>query len=279
MAKGHEPAIEAVTLSAAEHVDGLVLPKGTTLEREARWDEARDEYGPKQLARFTLSAAINACGIQLPAHIPIDVRRGMPVFSYANTSEGTSVHLVWRVPRAQVVDGRAIPADSLLGIECASRKITLVVESKPFDVDHVRVTSAAWYPSEQGGGPLLLQLAAAADIVGVHVPAGFTVTFAPNGHLFSLLGPSNIGVQVGDHVCWTSTQADQIRFDDKARATCTEVVAGGVLCDGHLPIVLHGGADGGHLASCTLASSFHHGDRAWPVGTQLWLAPDGQPLP
>jgi hypothetical protein len=278
LAKGHQPAKESVLLAAPQTFEGILLPKGTAVVLEAQWDNARDQYGPKQLFRFRLPTAIDACGTRLPAKVQIEIRRGIPAATTVNVPPSTAVHVVWRSPAAVRIGERSVPAGSSVGVECSSHQLTLLYTGKAFDVDQARVISAAWYPSELGGKPLWLLLAAPADIAGIHVPSDFAATFSPNGHLLSLLGPSNVGVKVDDRVCWTQMQGHEIRFDESARVTCKEAAPAGVPCDTRKPILLHDGSDSGHLARCTLTSPFQYASHIWEAGAEIRLAPDGHPV-
>lgn len=218
-AKGREPEVVTKKLVAPQAFERVTLPKGTTVRLERGWDGEHGQYGPQQLARFTLPASLDACGARLPAHVEIEIRRGPPAFAWTEVGASSAVHVVWHTRAAMRAAARTIPAGSLVGFECGADQLSLLVEPGAFEVGTVKATSAAWYPSDVARGLLWIQLAARADLGAVHVPADSLVTFDPSGRVVRIFSPRDAAVIVGDRVC-LGGGAQGIVLDAHGRASC-----------------------------------------------------------
>jgi hypothetical protein len=277
-AKTHPPDVTESRMAAAGSVDSIELPAGTVVTREAPWDPARDQYGPGVLTAFRLARAATVCSTQLPAHISISVRHGLPAFANLDpqpSSGGT--HVVWTAQHARRIGVREIRAGDTVGVECPSGRVTVLASSAAFEVGHLTVDSALWYPADLGGGLLSVRLRVPAIVDGIRVPAEFSATFGADGSLVTLLGPPTSGVVVGDRVCWTSQLGTEIRIDHD-HAKCVEAITGGARCDARNDVRLYDGPATGRLASCKLAAPFSANGHTWTAGATVRLDRDGRAL-
>ena len=278
VAKSHPPQVTQSHLAAAGLVDGIELPAGALVTRQAEWDEAVNQYRASTMTEFRLTRAATVCATQLPAGLPISVRHGLPAaVELARAPASSATHLVWTTRRATRIGSRGIRAGDTVGVECPSGAMTLLASERSFDVERLHVDAALWYPADLGARLLRVQLRSPAEIGGIRVPAGFAVTFALDGAPATLLGPPTSAVVVGDKVCWTWQLGSEIRID-RDQTKCVEATMDGARCNAHEEIQLHDGAAAGHLARCVLAAPFTANGHTWSTGATLRLDRDGNAL-
>lgn len=257
-AKGRPAEITRERLAHPTTIDGIALPAATAVERSAAYD-ADGKLGPAILSSVRLPRAMTLCGVTVPGATDIAVRHGLAVSPYPGDTAmpvSQASHLVWTTARALVVGDRTFARGTMVAVECPSGQLTMFVAPRPVAVGDLRASFASWYPSDVGGTLSVVQLAAAASIEGIHVPAEVVVSLRPDGHIVALVDSTHAAVMIRGRVCRAGSQGDALWLRGDGRLECSEVDTHGIACDPAADILVHDGGASGRFAGCTLAKPF-----------------------